>query len=101
MMRSESLGLRSLRGSDAVSDAMSSLSEDARQPERDRRDVSDESEDSQSGAIERPDRAHRLPHRDLAHGASDELHRPDRRRVEANAVIEDHDHAEMHGIDPE
>ena len=40
-------------------------------------------------------------HGDLADGAADRERRPDRRRQEADAQIEDHDDAEVHGIDAE
>src|SRR5688572_2634770 len=79
--------------------AISASPEQTWQPERNLRHVRDEPEDDEPRAAERPDTSHGLPDRNLSHRAGDELHRANRRRVEADAEVEDEDHAEMHRVD--
>src|SRR5579871_4423944 len=71
------------------------------QPERYRGDVGHEHQYDKHHRIERPDLAHHLLDRDLADRAADEQDRSDRRMAQADAEIEQHDHAEMHGVDAE
>src|SRR5712692_6431957 len=75
--------------------AASSLQYHARQPEGEFGEVGDEHQHCEHDPVERPDPPHHLLDRDLADRAADEERRADRGMAEADAEIEQHDHAEV------
>src|SRR5262249_11369971 len=72
-----------------------------RQPERQRRHVGHQREHDQHRHVEDQDAARYRLHAHAADRASDHHRRPDRRREQADAEIENHDDAEVHGVDAE
>src|SRR5450755_4551834 len=72
-----------------------------RQPERDRRNIGDQHQYEKHDAVERPDAAHDLLHRHLAHGATHEKNRTHGGMAETDAEVEQHDHPEVNRIDAE
>src|SRR3989304_1146628 len=71
------------------------------QPEREGGDIGHQHQHDQHRDIEGQDAARYGFHGDLADGAADHQRRPDGRRQQPDAEIQDHDDAEMHRIDAE
>src|SRR5690242_5180361 len=69
------------------------VAEGPRQPERKAGKVGDDQKRGAHRAVERPQLARDLLHRHLADRTADEQGRPHRRRDEADAEVEQHDHA--------